>query len=156
MHEKLTECPIILYLREKLTKFLNFAWHMPEKINKMPEFYMFLPENIFPNFGGRRQVSPLPLSPTPMLSYSLWYFDWASMKNKGCLFLRAKSSETEWKMACCPVRLCSMWLIWNVLLTRSAVEFVAIVNTVWIAVTDIWQRNTATVATLKWIHLVTT
>jgi len=39
MHENLTKCP-------------NFTWDLPEKINKMPEFYTIPP--------------PCPPSPTPM------------------------------------------------------------------------------------------
>jgi len=39
---------------------------MPEKINKMPKFYMiFARKIIFPNLGGGTSA-PLPQSPTPV------------------------------------------------------------------------------------------
>ena len=40
---------------------------MPEKINKMPEFYMIFVRKIFlPIFWGEGASAPLPPSPTPM------------------------------------------------------------------------------------------
>ena len=52
--------------KNKSTKYLNFTWHMPEKNNKMPKFYVILPEKIFSGFfffwgGGAKCPSPTPM-----------------------------------------------------------------------------------------------
>ena len=57
-------------MHEKLTKFPNFTSYMPEKINKMPEFYTIFARKIFfPIFlrGGRASAS-LPPCPTPTVN----------------------------------------------------------------------------------------
>jgi len=40
--------------------YMIFAW----KINKIPEFYVILPKNIFPKFWGQVPRAP---SPSPMI-----------------------------------------------------------------------------------------
>jgi len=67
----------------KIPEFLIFARNLPEKNNKIPEFYMIFaenarilhnncPKNIFPNFRGEggtcSPYAPLRPSPTPMVT----------------------------------------------------------------------------------------
>ena len=50
------------YMYEKLPKFYIFA----RKINKIPEFYMIIAENIFPDLFFLRGARPSTPSPTRM------------------------------------------------------------------------------------------
>jgi len=71
MYQKLTQCPNFTYLCRKIIKNTRIFSIFAQKINKIPEFYMILPEkcpnfhnncpkNIFPDFfwgGGARTPS---------------------------------------------------------------------------------------------------
>ena len=55
------------YMHEKLTKCPNFTWYLPEKNNKMPEFYtIFARTNSFARIWGATALSP----PWPPVSYA--------------------------------------------------------------------------------------
>jgi len=64
-----------MILTQKISKISDFVWYLPEKINKilefymifarkMPEFYIIIARKIF--FPNLEASAPLPLSPMPM------------------------------------------------------------------------------------------
>ena len=70
---KITKIPKFLYLPEKLTKFPNFTWFLPENAQILHKF----PKHFFPNFRGH-------LFP---VSYTYGYF-WAFVDGDiNCLLL---------------------------------------------------------------------
>jgi len=99
------------YMHEKLTKFPNFTWYRPGKINKMPKFYMIFARKIFfPNFFA---------PPCPPVSYA---YDFEhrcdtncdiNCKDLGCL-------KCELNSIFCANKWCDKLNWWSIAATHNA------------------------------------